>query len=183
MTQQLDDGAPWDALAAAWQRRDEHPRVDPQLLRAQVQRETTRMQRWLGIEIAFSVAVVAMTFYILVRHADPRALLLAIDSWVVLVIVWLFALWGRRGLWKPSAESTEAYIVLGRRRARLKLQTAWLAFGLLVAQLVVGQATAERSTLHWIVAAAWLVWAFWMRRRAIDECRRLDALLAELRRG
>jgi hypothetical protein len=87
-------------------------------------------------------------------------------------------------LWKPSADSTEAYVLLSRRRAQLRLKTSWLALGLVVAQLVVARlASVPSSFVQWVAAVAWLAWAIWLHRRATSECRRLDGVLAELRRS
>jgi len=183
MTQPFDDTTGWNALAAAWQQRDAQLAVDPQSLRAKVQRETTIMRRGLIVEIVFSLAVVAMTVWGLVIEHGPGTLLIVIDTWAVLAIVWAFVLWGRSGLWAPSAESTEAYLVLSRRRAELRLRTAWLAIALVVAQLVVARAASVPSSLvQWSAAAAWLAWAIWLRQKASGDCRRLNALLADYSR-
>jgi hypothetical protein len=182
MTEQLDDRTAWHALAATW-RRPETPEIDLPRLRARIQRETTVMRRSLVGEIALSAAVVGWTVWNLVREPVPYAMLFAVDSWAVLGIVWAFVLSGRRGLWKPSADTTEAYLVLGRQRAQQRLRTAWLALGLVVAQLVVAKtASILSSPIQWIASAAFVAWALWSRARAIGEQRRLDALLAELRR-
>jgi hypothetical protein len=180
MTQPFDETTGWSALAADWQKCDEQMAADPLSLRVKVQRETTIMRRGLIVEVAFSLAVVAMTVWSLVSDHGPRTLLIAVDSWVVIAIVWAFALSGRRGLWAPSAESTEAYLVLSRRRAELRLRTAWFALVLVVAQLLVARAASVPSSpVQWIVSAGWIAWAFWIRQQAIRECRWLDGLLAE----
>ena len=183
MTQPYDETMGWNALAAAWQKRDDQVAADPHSLRAKVQRETAIMRRGLIVEIAFSVAVVAMTLWDLVSDHGPGTLLIVIDTWAVLAIVWAFALSGRRGLWAPSAESTEAYLVLSRRRAELRLRTAWFALALVVAQLLVARAASVPSSLvQWIFSAGWIAWAVWLRHKAVGECRRLDALLADYSR-
>jgi len=183
MTQPFDETTGWNALAAAWQKRDEQMAADPRSLRVKVQRETTIMRRGLIVEVAFSLAVVAATVWGLVGEHGPRTLLIAVDSWAVIAIVWAFALWGRRGLWAPSAESTEAYLVLSRRRAALRLRTAWLALALVIAQLLVARAASVPSSLvQWTFSAGWIAWAVWLRHKATGECRRLDALLADYSR-
>jgi hypothetical protein len=180
MTQPFDDAAEWTAIAAAWQRHDAHLAVDPRTLEAKIRRDTTMMQRVLVVEIAFSLAVVAFTVWTLISESSPRGVLIAVDTCVVLAIVWAFALWGRRGLWQPSAESTREYLVVSRRRAELRLRAAWLALVLVVAQLLVARAASVPSSLvQWLASIGWLVWAVWLRRRATRECRRLDALLAQ----
>ena len=128
------------------------------------------MRWWLIGEIALTVAAIAGTASNLARHRDTYALLLLIDTWVVLGIVWLFAVLGRRGLWTPAAETSAVYIQLGRRRAELKIRTTWLAVALVLGQLIVAKVVeAHVSAFHWIGAAAWIAWAVWMHRPAKRE--------------
>jgi hypothetical protein len=188
MRHEAESSAEWAPLTALWQAREEQPPVDPQALRAHVDAESRRMRWWVVVEVCLTIAVLGVTTWNLVRHPGVRALLMAADVGAVLAIVWAFALWGRRGIWRPSADSTEAYLVLARRRARLRLQTTWLALSLLVAQLAIVRLAPPSSpgatdwSLRAAATAAWLAWALWARRRALADIRRLDGITAELAR-
>src|SRR5262249_36974598 len=78
MTQPFDDAAEWNAVAAAWQRQDAHPPVDPRTLEARIRRDRTMMRRVLVVEIAFSLAVVAFTLWNLIRESDSSGVLIAV---------------------------------------------------------------------------------------------------------
>jgi hypothetical protein len=173
----VDEQRAWASLVDAWQERDELPRADPEALRISVIRETKRMRGWWVVEITMSAAAVAFVVAYAMRAPGPRSRFALVDTFAVLAIVWSFAAWGRRGLWRPSAETSQAYVALAKRRTRLKLWTTWL-----VLVLVVGQLAATLvfhlglSSLQAIAAAAWLAWVFWMRRRAGTELRFYDGI-------
>lgn len=182
MNEQLDEGNAWAALASAWQQRTDPPPIDALALRAYVRRETTRMYRWLVAEIALSVGAVAFSVWLLVERADSQGIVVAMDIWAVLAIVWAFSLTGRRGLWKPTTESTKAFLDIGRRHALLKVRTAWLAAVLVIVQLIVALATSGPITSWNATAAALcLMWAGWFGRRARRETRHFDQLLSHMR--
>lgn len=179
MNSSIDDGW-WTGLTAAWREREEEVGVHPAELYRAVTLESERMRRWLLIEILLSVAALGIAWWFVTDHVGPRPTVLARDTLAILAIVWAFALWGRRGLWTPAAETSHAYLVLSRRRARLKLLTAWLALVLVLLQLVVAVWVGAGNRNVTIAAAvAWALWSVWMRRRSIREMGWYDALLRD----
>jgi hypothetical protein len=179
-----DDEAPWAVMSRVWRERVDLPRVDANALRIAAAAETARMRRWLVVEVAMSVAAAAAAAFYAVLVPGSRSLLILLDTLAVIAIVWAFVLWGRRGLWGPAAETSQAYVALARRRARLRLLTTWLAFALVAAQIAVRVVfDGGVSSLQLIVAAVWVGWALWMRRRAIRELEFYDGLVREAETG
>lgn len=184
MSEHLQTSQSWTALTAAWREIPERGSIDVVALRTYVDAESRRMVWWLGLEICLTVIIVGLATANLVRHPDVRIVIQAADAWIVAALVWLFALYGRRGLWRRSGATTLAYLNLARRRALLRARTAWLALGLLVAQWTVVSATigpveASRSLVAWSATVGWLVWAIWAAQRARREVRRLDSVIAQ----
>ena len=179
MNPSIDD-AQWASLRSAWQARDELPRVDADTLRHAVALETQRMRRSLFGEIALSIAAVVFAVWCVLARVGPRPRVVAGDTVGVVVVVWAFVLWGRRGLWAPATETSHAYVLLRRRRSRLKLLTAWLALVLVAVQAAVVLATGVGNRDLAIAAVvAWGLWSVWMRRRAIREMQYYDSLLQD----
>jgi hypothetical protein len=181
LNRQPDHEAQWGALSRAWREREESPRVDPAALAMAVSKETHRMRRWLVHEVALSVVVAVFAIWYALRASGERALFVPLDTLAVLIIVWAFALWGRRNLWAPAAQTSRAYVGLARRRARLKWLTAWLAVALVAAQLVVSARIGLHiSSVQLLAAGAWVGWAVWIGRRSRRELRYYDELMRSL---
>lgn len=175
------DGAAWNALTAEWQSSTELPAPDFARVRAAIDAETRRMKLWLTGELALTAIAIAGPLWNVARRPGTQSWLLLADAWLILAIVWVFALLGRRTLWEPAAETSEAYLHLGRRRAQLKVRTTWLALAVLAGQLLAVRVfEGSTSSLQWALAGAWVVWALWLHRRAVLERRRFDTLLGAL---
>jgi len=180
-----NDAELWTALSQQWQtfaHDDGHSIVE---LRAYVDRHRRRL-RWLRLlDVAVSVAALFAASWFLLIDRGAFGVLAAIDTLVILVIVWTFSIVTGRGLARASISTTAEYLALARRFARRRLQTVHLALALLVAQaMVVGllfpsiESPIARSfpLLPIGGAIAWLVWAFVTRRRALRELAALAAI-------
>jgi len=174
----------WSALAARWTGEARSAALDAQALRAHVTREMQRARAWLVVELLLTGLVLGGGAWALAFHRSAFTLLLTADAWVVLAVVWGFAVWTRRGTWRIVGERTETYRLLALRFARARVATAWLVLALLALQL--GIVTAAPGAVHagWhataaarsaagVVAIIYLLWAVWLRRRALREIRRL----------
>jgi hypothetical protein len=180
MTGQNQGNVEWTALSSSWQSIEEHPRVVASSLRDMVHREDRRLRIWRVFEIVLSIGVVAATIAILAVRPGAISLVIAIDTWVVLGVVWIFALASGKGLLLPAMLSTTEYLGLARRQALRRLHTVYLALALLFGQMIVlaalmvaDAAYRSVSVLQVIAVVAWLGWAAWARRKAIAD---LDAL-------
>lgn len=175
----------WGSLSADWLAQPVPAALDPVALRARVERETRQMRWWVAVEIAFTAAVLGGGAWALAFHRDAFVLLFTMDAWAMLVLVWAFALWSRRGLWRPAAESTEAYLALARRRAQIRLATAWFIVVVVAAQIAVALLSPGPSgatwlggaggrAVAWLVAVVYLALAMRLRSRAVAERRWLE---------
>lgn len=181
----------WASMSSVWRSISGATPLDADALRTRVNRETRRIRLWLGLDVVFSVAVIAATLWMVATHRAVFALIFAADVWVVLGIVWLFAAYSGRGLYHPAARSTSDYIALTRRHASRRLNTVHLVLALLIGQMVVviallltGQSFEGPLVLRAAAVAGvglWILWAVRTRARAKNELRELDALQEELR--
>lgn len=178
----------WSALSRQWQtlaRDDERGTI---ALQAYVERHRRRL-RWLRVlDIGVTIVALCACIWFFVDDGSAFAVLLAIDTFAVLVIVWTFSIVTGRGLGRATAASTVEYLTLARRFARRRLQTVHLALALLAAQVIVVslvfppmRSPVGRSVpgLPVVGAITWLVWAFFTRRRALRELAAIDALDGE----
>lgn len=169
----------WSPLSEAWRAEPAGPLPDPAELRGRIAHETRRMRRWLVVEVALSVVAAGASAWALAFRRSHQSSLFALDTLGMLALVWAFALWSRRGAWRPLSESTEAYVALARRRMRMRVRTAWFILGVLALQLAVvvlasapaiGWAGSEGAPggrlLPGAVTLGFLAWAVWLERSA-----------------
>jgi hypothetical protein len=129
MTTDFDDPG-FTALADTW-RSAELPLPPlapiPRALRERVQRGSRQLVLGTAIEIVVTVAVLALAATILAASPPERP-----DTrwiwWTLAIahsgIVWAFTLWNRRGIWRPLAQDTAAFLALTRERARRRRHAA-----------------------------------------------------------
>ena len=175
----------WSALSRQWRELAPDREHSTVALQAYVERHRRRL-RWLRLlDIAVTVVALGACIWFVVQDASAFGALLAIDTLAILGIVWTFSIVTGRGLARATAASTVEYLTLARRFARRRLQTVHLALALLVAQVIVVslvfppmRSPLARSfpALPVVGAMAWLVWAFFARRRALRELAAIDAL-------
>ena len=67
--------------------------------------------------------------------ASPR-LLLAVETWIFIVVMWAGCLWIARGTWRPLADTTAAFVDISIRRREANLRGATFGACLYVVQLV-----------------------------------------------
>ena len=172
----------WTALSRQWQTFAHDGEDSVVVLRAYVDRHRRRL-RWLRLlDFGVTAAALVAAGWFLLIDGGAFGILTAIDTLVILVIVWTFSIVTGRGLARASTSTTAEYLALARRFARRRLQTVHLALALLVAQaIVVGLLfpsieSPPRTPFRFLPiggAIAWLGWAFITRRRALRE---LDAI-------
>jgi len=188
VTRQEQTNSDWTALASSWQSIDEQPSIAPRSLIEKVHREERRRRAWGVVEVLFSVAAIVATVVLLVLRPQTSSGVIAIDTWVVLGVVWFFALSSDAGLSLTAGISTAEYLGLARRYALRRLHTVYLALGLLLGQMIVlgvlMTADARYRDVSYIQVGAvitWLVWAARSRRKALIELNDLDQMGPDLR--
>jgi hypothetical protein len=144
----------WDGLAAVW-RDTEVDRAGE--IRALVRRQSRRMRYLLALEVVVTIVVLGLVASIAIRRPGPVTFWWALASVLHTAVVWAFAWWNRRGVWRPMAETTSAYLRLALDRTLRQRRAAWFAIGLVAIEGAVMFAWVElepaRGVWPWISAA------------------------------
>jgi Kef-type K+ transport system membrane component KefB len=187
----------WADLAAEWQRTPhDRARLVAELAR-KVRRHRRRMLAVLACEVLITLLALGASVQ-LVRAGDSRALVAATWCWLLVTVSWAFALWNRRGTWRPVAEHTRAYLELSFERCRRQLRAVRFVLAMVLVQFpllalwVAARASAAPGGAHGrrallangfllLLLAGYLGWAIWFRGRTRREikwleqaCRRLE---------
>ena len=182
----------WTELIEQWNAVDEST-IHFDALRARIEAERRRMIRSVALDTVVSVLFAGGAAYALLRFPSPWTRLFAIDVAAMLVATWAFALWNRRGTWRPLGETTESFLRLARLRSRRKIQAIRFGAEVMIAQLVAVVAwrvwspqhapfapTEMLAVLPAIVVVIFTAWLALSRRRAVLELAELDRLHAQL---
>jgi len=185
----------WTELIEQWNAVDE-PTIHFDVLRGRIEAERRRMIRDVAVDTVVSVLFVAVAGYAVLRFPGAWTRLFAVDVAAILVAVWAFAVWNRRGTWRPLGETTESFLRLARLRCRRQIQAVRFGAAVMVAQLVAVAAwriwgprhapfapTEMLALLPVIVVVIFTVWLGLSRRRAARELGELDRLHAQLSVG
>jgi hypothetical protein len=182
----------WTELIEQWNAVDEST-IHFDALRARIEAERRRMIRSVALDTVVSVLFAGGAAYALLRFPSPWTRLFAIDVAAMLVATWAFALWNRRGTWRPLGETTESFLRLARLRCRRRIQAIRFGAEVMIAQLVAVVAwrvwgpqrapfapTEMLAVLPAIVVVIFTAWLALSRRRAVLELAELDRLHAQL---
>jgi hypothetical protein len=185
----------WEVLGAEW--RAESPRPERgaavEALRRRVRAHGVRQRLLLASEIALSIASLAAVRWFL-GMPGGRGVLSAAWTVVMLAVVWSFAIWNRRGSWRPLGESTSEYLRLSHLRMRAGRRTVRfvrIVLGLSVAAYLPWFAVRlSRGAIHggewfwWAMfgayATVYLWWCGWYARRLDREVEALRAVEEEV---
>ena len=182
----------WTELIEQWNAVDEST-IHFDALRARIEAERRRMIRSVALDTVVSVLFAGGAAYALLRFPSPWTRLFAIDVAAMLVATWAFALWNRRGTWRPLGKTTESFLRLARLRCRRKIQAIRFGAEVMIAQLVAVAAwrvwgpqhapfapTEMLAVLPAIVVVTFTAWLALSRRRAAQELAELDWLHVQL---
>jgi len=118
-----------------WQ--SEEPRsaaIDAAAILRQVKRRSLGLKLLTAGEVLLAAgAFIGLTAFAL-HHPDPMDVAVMASFCLLTLAALVFALWNRRGLWSPAAETTAAYLALARNRARRRQEALRVAWGLLAAE-------------------------------------------------
>jgi hypothetical protein len=137
-----------------WRRQwHSQPAVPIDLIR-KVERQTVYMRlNWI-LQILPGLVGVGTIIFAFNMPTLPR-ILLAIGTWIFILIGWRFMIENLRGVWAPTAETTAAYVELSIERCRRKLKdfrfgnvlsVLLTAFVMIVLYQVLASAGALRTT-------------------------------------
>ena len=103
----------------------------------QVKRRSLGLKLLTAGEVTFVTGVViALTLFAL-RHPNPFDVAAMASLCLLAVGAVVFSFWNRRGLWRPVAETTAAYLALALQRARRRQEGLRAARWLLAAETVI----------------------------------------------
>ena len=186
----------WEGLRATWHnvvipRGDRIGGADD--LRLRVARATRRQWIGLGCEIVLTILFLGYALSAL-AESDPVGRRVALTTALFTLVVWTFALWNRRGAWRPLGENTSEFLRLSRARAAASRRSilfvhSTLALSVIIyapvfvtrlARGLVGGTEWWRWSFFAAYLVAFLSWTAWERRRVRRDEEILDRIAREL---
>jgi hypothetical protein len=170
--------------------------AEAERLRQRVLRETRWTKLGLIVPIWITIGVGGGMIWLALTTGLLVHVVLAIEAWLFIAVIWAGCLWIARGTWRPLANTTAAFVDISirRRKANLRGTTfgVWLyVFQLLVMKAIVGFVTNETlvdslTSAHmiifgWIGLPLILVALHWFRKRQRAELERLLELERQLK--
>lgn len=177
-----------DDLGGLWQSASDPPPAIP----AERLAQRWRLQLWLvtALEAALLVGLLIWTLVALQRRPSGIEIVLWVNAWTLATVVLIYALWNRRGLWRPLGESTPRFLEHWRDRCRRGLRTvtfvrAVVAFEvafLLTLLVVSGRGRFGSFLVAGGIALAYQTWSVLFEKSCQRELARIGEFEAELER-
>lgn len=164
-------------------------------LRHRVLRETRSLKLNLAWPILVTLVVGGWITERALRTGQTLDVVLAIEGWIFIVVIWTGCLWIARGTWRPLADTTAAFVDISIRRREANLRGLTFGACLYVAQLafavlalgatspagIVGVLTSSYMiVVGWIGVPCGLIALLWFRRRQRADLERLRELKRQL---
>jgi hypothetical protein len=179
----------WRAL---WRTQSDGPAASD--LRDRVARETRRRHLGLVLPVAVTAVIGSWVISRAVASAAFDDVVVAIETWLFVAVMWFGALWIDRGNWRPLVNTMTGFVELSIRRRRSTLAGLRFAAAMYIAQLaflVFWKLLSSPSmqdvltawpvvVLGWIGTPAFLAFASWYGRRVRAELGRLEDLRTSL---
>lgn len=184
MTQPVSEE--WTALAAAWQSAPVAHGLSLETLLRRERRRRILMTLLVVSEALISLAGLAFVYRAARRMPASGGSILVGGVVVYIAVMAAFTVWNRRGTWRPLAETTEAFVAISRLRCRRGLRTARFVIGIVLLQLLAmlvwtilepSPAAGRALLLLAAIAAGFLLWATWYRRRMLVRLAALESLV------
>ena len=114
----------WLDLAREWQSEDESTRAPdiPATIRRRVQRFTWGLYAWTVLEVLSLSVILAFCTSLAWKRPQPLEVTTAVTVWLLAGVATGFALWNRRGTWRPAAATTRAFVELAHERCLRQLR-------------------------------------------------------------
>jgi hypothetical protein len=169
----------------------------PAAIRDRVRRRSRRLVLLTAGERLLAAAAIVFLWRFARALGTPLDLFTLTAFAALAELAFAFSLWNRRGVWRPSAESTAAYLALERercRRSRRSIQAGWVLLAVEVALFVpwiahrlhagarapgLARYLAAYGYLAAVAGATAIVLLALARRRAREE-RELEAIQVSL---
>jgi hypothetical protein len=187
MTEILDrrDDPEWDALEELWRTEERVAPFDETALRRRIGAQTRRMWYITAMEAVIVVATLLASLFAVRRDPTRFTMAWTASVWVFTLFVWEFAMWNRRGVWKPFGATAAAFVQLMRERAKRKIRVVWFCRVVIpvsnVAFLPIAIARYRAQGLEnfrtalmvvfLLYSAGVVIWSVWYRRQAERELR------------
>jgi hypothetical protein len=145
-------------------------------LRRRVPRQSRRLLLLVGGEVVLTIVAAILMVQALAHSPDTETRVLCAMLTLFSATIWVFAVRNRRGIWRRSADTTDAFMALERTRLERRLASARfvvrLCGGALVVLLTWMIWRAQRSTTTQLVImggaavylAGWIVGGRWVER-------------------
>ena len=180
-----------------WQNRSDSAvdAVAVERLRRQVLRETRWSKLALIVPMLVTVGGGGAVVWRALRTGQTLDLLLAVESWLFIIAVWVVSLWIARGTWRPLADTTAAFIDVSMRRRQANIRGCalgasfyvfqWLFMVAVIAAVspggIVGVLTSNVVIVSgWIGMPTILAGLYWFSRRQRADLERLRELKRQL---
>lgn len=164
-------------------------------LRRRVLRETRSLKLNLVWPILVTLVVGGWITQRALRTERSLDVVLAVEGWIFIVVIWAGCLWITRETWRPLADTTAAFVDISIRRREANIRGLYFGACLYVAQLaflvlVLGAASPSgivpvltsinMIVVGWIGVPCGVVALFWFRRRQRADLARLRELKRQL---
>ena len=187
MTARLDD---WDALSVQWRAQLADAPLAIDGFRRSVHRRHRELLTLVSGEVALTVVVLGAVLRLLRGGFNRTSIMTATLVLLVTVIVWAFAIWNRRGIWRPLSETPTEYLRLSRRRVaagrrtvifvRASASVSAVAYGTWFVSRVSRHSIDSDEQVVWLIGAAYVsllvAWSFWYARRLTRELERIESI-------
>jgi hypothetical protein len=165
-------------------------------LRARVLRETSGIKLGLTVPILVTLVAGGTVLSRALRTGQSLDVLLAIECWIFIVVVWVGSLRIARGTWRPLGDTTAAFVDVSIRRREAYLRGATFGVCLYVAQLafmviaiaeaspagIVGTLTSRSVIVFgWLALPGIVAAVYWFCRWQRADLERLHRLEDQLR--
>lgn len=169
-------------------------------IKSKIKRESRRFV--LGNIVAAAAAIAALVFSAMValRDPSPEKIAWAVGIWVLTFVAGGYRVWNQRGVWRPAAQTTRAFVELSYNRAMAKVRAIRFASYVMLAWIAYYAAlTVWRWNVIWpdvkadpggwaltlggvlLMLAAAFLWLGWQRRRKIAGLEEAKKILEEMK--
>ena len=192
----MDSNTDLDKWRVLWQTDPSRKRPTVAELRDRVMRETRRKRMMLLAPMVVTVAIGGWMTARALGSGRVDDVVLAVEAWLFMAVIWTGSLWIDRGTWQPLGDSTGAFLELAIRRSESTLRAMRFGVFMYLIQLTavlswkVYSSGADPATLlrSWsAVVLGWIGLPFliglsvWYTRHKMTERHRLIALREEWR--
>lgn len=174
-----------------WQQGAEPAAAARQSIRDRVKRQSFFQKLIAAGEVLVGAGILAFLAVAVWGVSKPLELPVALAFLLLLAGAIAYSTWNRRGLWKPSAETASAFLVLSEARCRGRLRAVRASYVILAIEIAIfvpwiwsrhggaaGPALARAYTFLAVFVAVAAVVLVLIRRRTLRDLKELDALRA-----